>query len=114
MKGYLRGRRKKGQEEKEEKEEDLEGDEKEEGKIYRKRKIIHVKEFVVDPETRLLTEDYKDSEERLKAKEELQKKSRSLVEEQKKSNDKWGKQFDEECYRFEREWRSITDAVKNQ
>jgi hypothetical protein len=57
---------------------------------------------------------YKDPEETKKKVEGLHKKMDSLVEEQKKAGERWGKQFNEESYKFEREWSKIVDAVKNE
>jgi len=57
---------------------------------------------------------YKDPEETKKNIDELRKKMGNLVEEQKKAGERWGKQFNEESYRFEREWKTIVDAVKDE
>lgn len=41
------------------------------------------------------------------SKEQLQERMRKLVEEKKKAGEQWGKKFNEECFRFEREWTKL-------
>ena len=47
-------------------------------------------------------------------KEKLQVKAKEILAEQKKANEEWGKTFNEQCYRYETEWRNIYEDNEKQ
>ena len=49
-----------------------------------------------------------------KIREKLQAKMQEITEEQKKVNDEWGKKFDDECFKYEKEWKKIVEDKENE
>ena len=49
-----------------------------------------------------------------KVKEKLQAKMKEILEEQKKAGQEWAKTFDEECFKYEKEWKKIVDAKEKE